>query len=155
MAGNYLKYKEYYARKRQEKREQLFKEIAEKHGGDDWKPIPSFDGYRVSKRGEIINKYGKPLKPCRLKKSGHLHVMLSRKDAPAQHMYVHKAVWLAFKGEIKEGMQICHIDGNTENNNLENLVEMTCSQNLKKNSTKSKRFDNKFIQQLAFAKTEE
>ena len=33
MAGNYLKYKEYYAKKRQEKREKLFKEIAPKYAG--------------------------------------------------------------------------------------------------------------------------
>lgn len=34
---------------------------------------------------------------------------------------LHRLVWETFNGKIKEGCEIHHIDGNKENNSLENL----------------------------------
>lgn len=42
---------------------------------------------------------------------------------------VHRLVWETFKGEIPEGMQIDHIDGNPENNRLDNLRCVTPKEN--------------------------
>lgn len=42
---------------------------------------------------------------------------------------LHRLVWETFNGEIPEGMQIDHIDGNPENNKLDNLRCVTAKEN--------------------------
>jgi hypothetical protein len=42
---------------------------------------------------------------------------------------VHRVIWEMFNGEIKENMQIDHIDGCPENNRIENLRIVTSQQN--------------------------
>lgn len=42
---------------------------------------------------------------------------------------LHRLVWETFKGAIPEGMQIDHIDGNPENNSLNNLRCVTAEEN--------------------------
>lgn len=42
---------------------------------------------------------------------------------------LHRLVWETFNGEIPEGMQIDHIDGNPENNCLDNLRCVTAKEN--------------------------
>ena len=98
---------------------------------DDWKPIPGFENYRINVKGEIINRFGKLLKPGKLA-NGYTHVSLSNKDVKAKHMYVHHLVWLTFKGEIPKGLMVCHKDTNRENNALDNLCVMTHKENLNK-----------------------
>lgn len=44
---------------------------------------------------------------------------------------VHKLIWETFNGEISEGMVIDHIDGQHDNNNLDNLRMVNQSQNMK------------------------
>lgn len=50
-------------------------------------------------------------------------------DGKAQ--YVHRLVWKLFNGEIPEGYEINHIDGNKSNNKLSNLELMTREENCK------------------------
>lgn len=42
----------------------------------------------------------------------------------------HRLVWETFKGKIKEGLEIDHIDGDKHNNKLENLRTVTRSENM-------------------------
>ena len=98
---------------------------------DEWKPIPGFENYRVNKDGIIINKFGKELKPGR-NANGYLHVSLSNEEVKSKHMYVHHAVWLAFNGEIPEGLLVCHVDTDRSNNAIDNLCLMTHKENLNK-----------------------
>ncbi len=42
---------------------------------------------------------------------------------------VHRVVWRIVNGQIPDGMQIDHIDGNGKNNNVENLRLVTCAMN--------------------------
>lgn len=44
---------------------------------------------------------------------------------------VHKLIWETFNGEIPEGMAIDHIDGQHDNNSLDNLRMVNQSQNMK------------------------
>lgn len=53
---------------------------------------------------------------------------------------VHRLVYLTFKGDIPEGMVIDHIDGNTNNNNIDNLRCVTQSDNCRNPNTICKKF---------------
>ena len=98
---------------------------------DEWKPIPGFENYRINDKGEVINKFGKLLKPGKLA-NGYMHVSLSNGEIKGKHMYIHHLVWITFKGEIPEGLMICHKDTDRGNNALDNLCAMTHKENLNK-----------------------
>jgi len=51
---------------------------------------------------------------------------------------VHRVIWEMFNGAIPDGMQVDHIDGNPENNKIENLRLVTSSQNAMNRVHKSK-----------------
>lgn len=46
--------------------------------------------------------------------------------------YVHRIVYRAFKGEIGEGLQVDHIDGDKLNNSVDNLQLLTAKENSQK-----------------------
>lgn len=117
----------YYEKVTKKRVEETIASISE----DDWKEIPGFEGYRVSIKGEVMNKFGKILKPGKVS-NGYMHVSLSTDGTKRKHMYVHHLVWIAFKGEIPEGLIVCHNDSNRENNALDNLSLMTRKENFNK-----------------------
>lgn len=51
---------------------------------------------------------------------------------------VHRVIWQMFNGEIPDGMQIDHIDGNPLNNKIENLRLATSKQNSLNRAYKNK-----------------
>ena len=102
---------------------------------EEWKQIPDFENYKVNKHGEVKNKFGKTLLPGKIPSTGYLHVSLSNKEVKGKHFYVHQLVWKAFNGEIPDGLIVCHVDTNPQNNNLENLCLMTHKENLNKPET--------------------
>lgn len=53
---------------------------------------------------------------------------------------VHRLVYIAYKGNIPKNMVIDHIDGNTSNNNINNLKCVTQSKNCQNLNTIYKRF---------------
>lgn len=103
-----------------------------------WKDIPEYVGkYQVSNLGRIkslkrkvhgVNHYtGKSflrtvperiLRPGKYCKSGHLSVILGR---GSNGKPVHQLVMLAFQGETPKGMEILHINGNPNDNRINNL----------------------------------
>ena len=98
---------------------------------DEWKPISGFESYHINENGEILNKFGKKLKPGKLS-NGYSHVSLSNDTIKGKHMYVHQLVWITFKGEIPQGLLVCHKDTDRGNNALDNLCLMTHKENLNK-----------------------
>ena len=54
------------------------------------------------------------------------------RERKAQKILVHRLVWLAFKGEIPQGLEIDHIDQNIHNNRLDNLQLTTHRENVRK-----------------------
>lgn len=102
---------------------------------EEWKPIPNFENYKVNNKGIVLNKFGKELKPSKTPSTKYPHVSLSNENVKAKHFYVHQLVWTAFNGEIPNGFIVCHRDGNTENNSLDNLHLTTHKDNLNKQET--------------------
>ena len=102
---------------------------------ENWVPVPGYEGaYSVSDAGRVrsedrlitergtgkIRKQpGKILRPAK-ESSGHLRVSLSR-GSIIKFTSVHSLVLLAFVGPRPDGADICHADGDPENNRLANL----------------------------------
>ena len=99
-----------------------------------WNKIPEFEGkYQASNFGRIKSlNYLRTGKEKLLKQSlnhnGYLFVKLS-KNGKIKNYYVHRLVWIAFNGEIPEGMQINHKSEVKTENNLENLELVTRKEN--------------------------
>jgi hypothetical protein len=85
--------------------------------------------YEIYEDGTIISierkcKDGKNMKrkrlcPCR-QKSGYSTVKLLHKDGYFKKFYLHRLVYMAFRGDIT-GQEVDHIDGNRSNSVLSNL----------------------------------
>lgn len=111
--------------------------------GELWKPIENYEGlYEVSNKGNVrsldrdvqykktdftMKITGIDLKPNVLKK-GYLQVGLS-KSGKLKSMLVHRLVMNAFSPTTNENLQVNHIDGNKENNEVSNLEWVTAIEN--------------------------
>lgn len=110
---------------------------------ETWKEIPGFEGYyEVSDLGRVRSmdrevkcgygrirvSIGKILKPG-TDVHGRLFVNLS-KENKAKPIKIHRLVALAFIGERPTGYQVCHINGNSNDNRLINLKYDTRSENM-------------------------
>ena len=91
--------------------------------------------YKITEEGDVISsmwKKPKVLKPQRASQSrkGYYQVRLFSEEYPMGRLqYVHRLVWETFKGDIPEGKEIDHIDGDTTNNSIDNLQLLTPRKN--------------------------
>jgi hypothetical protein len=84
---------------------------------ENWKQVPGHANYRVSDLGNVWSlHWDRPLKTTKRKHGGHLVVTLD-----GRQYAVHRLVLLAFVGPPPNGMEVCHEDGDPENNRLSNL----------------------------------
>lgn len=93
-----------------------------------WKPIPRYENYEISSWGRVKNSSGKILKPGK-NKYGYLHAGLC-KLSKRKTILIHRLVASAFLPNPKNLLQINHIDGNKENNNIQNLEWCNASDNI-------------------------
>lgn len=56
-----------------------------------------------------------------IKSDGHSYVNLKDRKGIWHEAKVCELVWGTFKGEIPDGYEVTHIDGNKQNNRLDNL----------------------------------
>ena len=61
-------------------------------------------------------KYLKPI----VKNTGYLYVFLYNKNGMKKH-YIHLLILRAFRGNKKEGQESRYLDGNNQNNHINNL----------------------------------
>jgi hypothetical protein len=101
---------------------------------ENWKTLPGFEDYEVSDIGTVRRvssgkgtRAMRHLKPC-ADRGGRM-VFNARKDGKTQQWKVHRAVMLAFKGDCPAGREVAHLDGNQQNNRLENLMYATPIEN--------------------------
>lgn len=85
-------------------------------------------GYFVSNLGRIKGVIVKYLSPT-LSKDGYLVTSLPT-DGKRSYYLVHRAVYETFYGDIPQGMVINHIDGDKQNNRMDNLECVTHSENM-------------------------
>lgn len=105
---------------------------------EKWFPIPGFEGlYEITRDGLVRsldrkdsigrNRKGKLLQYRWTK--GYASVSLSRNAIPVSHK-VHALVLLAFRGPRPPGQVCRHLDGNQENNSINNLAYGTQRDNM-------------------------
>lgn len=104
----------------------------------EWRAIPGYEGkYEASSDGRIRSldrvivvhrRSGSYLRPWRgrtlktdIDDKGYERLGLYGADGTAAHIHVHILVALAFLGPRPAGMQVCHNDGVSLNNRLQNL----------------------------------
>ena len=91
--------------------------------------IEDYPEYFISKNGNVYSsksiKYLKPIK----KNTGYLYVFLYNHNGGKKH-YIHLLVLNAFKGKKISGYESRHLDGNCQNNNIDNLEWGTSKQNI-------------------------
>lgn len=100
-----------------------------------WKPIPQYEGvYEASTHGRlrsldriVKNRWGgETRRPGKIIKQtihhgGYCQVGLTSADGKLRNYFAHCLVALTFIGERPAGMDVCHWDGNSTNNQLDNL----------------------------------
>lgn len=98
-----------------------------------WKDIPNLNGrYQASMNGEIRStyRYRKILKATKTL-NGYMQVCISFGKGKHKSLSVHRLIASTFIPNPKKLPCINHIDGNKENNAVENLEWVTWSDNIK------------------------
>lgn len=106
-----------------------------------WKDIDGYEGrYMVSNTGKVkslsnknawgFSHKGRILKPV-LKEDGYVRVYLSNCKREKRLYYVHRIVASAFIQNPDNLPQVNHIDGNKQNNNMNNLEWCTIGDNVR------------------------
>lgn len=106
--------------------------------------IEGFDRYTLTQEGNVFSyargkkKLLKPQKASQSKK-GYWVARLYNNEFPlGQGHYIHRLVWNHFGDfPIPDGMEIDHIDGDTENNNINNLQCISKRRNILKHVRES------------------
>lgn len=106
-------------------------------GGVSFAPVPGTDGkYVADSEGNIYGHRGQ-LKPWFAKSASvrrrdgqrHLAVRFWRGTGSYSAWSVHRAVFAAFHGDIPDGLEIRHVDGDPTNNRVTNLAVGTTADN--------------------------
>ena len=89
---------------------------------DIWAVVPGFPHYEVNRLGVIRSTdTGRVLKPIR-RRGGTLYIRLYQTPRNPVEKTLASVVWAAFfKRWPDRGTYVCHIDGDLNNNTLENL----------------------------------
>lgn len=96
---------------------------------------------------ESYRQEGTPLTPVK-KKTGYLCVSLSEGYGKPNQTLIHRFVWEYFFGEIPQGLEVDHKDGNKTNNKLTNLQLLTPKDNTRKANRKLSDEDIREIRSL-------
>lgn len=107
---------------------------------ESWRDIPKFKGYRISSLGRVLGKRGIMKAPT--SKIGYPKVTIYTKGKKVTKN-VHRIMSEVFLG-IKNNQQTDHIDGNRENNTLQNLRIATHSQNQRNKTTRKTKKSSKY-----------
>jgi len=114
--------------------------------GMEWVTLEGFGKYEISDAGLVRNaSTGTPIRDYDDGKNGYRKIKLRDDTGRRVMFYVHRLVWTAFNGPIRERHEIDHVDGDYTNNILDNLIHVTHRQNslLKKQRNSAYLFNRK------------
>jgi hypothetical protein len=94
---------------------------------ESWLQVEENDKYLVSNKGRVFGVYGKMLKPHE-NTGGYLRVSMSKNGKTIKRS-IHSLVARAFIGRRPCGFQVCHLNGNKQDNRVENLKYVTPKEN--------------------------
>lgn len=98
------------------------------------KPIPRFEGYFITKNGDVFSKIKRYQQKIKLRQlspflsRGYKAVSLIQKGK-SKKVYVHRLVLETFFGECPKGWQCRHLNGKRDDNRLKNLKWGTRQEN--------------------------
>ena len=103
----------------------------------NFRDIPDYEGlYAISDCGQVKSLRTNTVMKVHDNGKGYLKVALVDKEGVRKYVYVHKLVIMAFKG-YEDNKHVDHIDGNRQNNNIDNLRYVTARQNVQKGRFKN------------------
>lgn len=95
-----------------------------------WKDIKGYEGlYQISNFGKVKSLYSNKILKNGNNGKGYLFVFLC-KDKNSKRFYIHRLVAVHFLPLIGNKTQVNHIDGNKNNNKVDNLEWCTNKENL-------------------------
>lgn len=97
----------------------------------EWRAAVGYEGrYEVSNFGLVRGPQGTILKP-RMSNRGYLRVRIALRKQKAKNVHIHRMVLLAFRPHPDaDSLTVNHIDGNKQNNALQNLEFITHQANV-------------------------
>lgn len=98
-----------------------------------WRTVPFAERYELSSYGNLrrhVNKHHPERRKIRylgmdITRNGYCRISINKKN-----YLTHRLVYLLFVAPIEDGMVICHIDGDKQNNHFSNLLQATQKQNI-------------------------
>jgi len=99
----------------------------------EFRKIPISKIHYVSKCGKYLSISTPDLTiyEPNFQSDGYCRFTITLKNGKQTKVCTHRAVYMAWIGEIKEGMEIDHIDSNNRNNNISNLRQISHKDNCK------------------------
>lgn len=99
---------------------------------EEWKIIEEANGYEISNLGNVRNRITQKILKGRFSKSGYLQVSVKLNETQKfSNRYIHRLVAIHWIENPENKKEVNHIDGNKENNTVENLEWVTPSENQK------------------------
>lgn len=95
---------------------------------EKWKRIVDYPNYEISNLGNIRNSRGKIMKQ-RITKRNYKEVGLRNGSDKQKFFLIHRLVAKYFLNEVEAKAYVNHKDGDTHNNNVNNLEWVTQSEN--------------------------
>lgn len=87
--------------------------------------------YWINDQGEIYNKNTGNKISSKIERDGYVRVSLMKKGGGTTYVPIHRVFMMAFKPVIDmDKKQVNHIDGNKQNNSLDNLEWVTPKENI-------------------------
>lgn len=97
-----------------------------------WKTIIEASNYEISNLGNVRNRTTTKILKGRLSKSGYLQVSIKLDETQKfTNKYIHRLVATYWIENVENKREVNHIDGNKENNCVDNLEWVTPSENQK------------------------